>query len=173
MLETAQKCGDIGFYALGGVGNLAYAVSLLQQQVSVPICFLDDDQAAREAASKIVAERLVEEDEIIFAKHRGRIESELEDLYDAETVRAHVLKTFKVDIDLVEKTFNDKKFSDRCRRAFQTAGKSWSDQVKAKVKSSVGALATERGLDIIPEDYRGPITTLQREIEALLDSPLR
>lgn len=167
-LKAALTSGDLGFFPLKGTGNLPFAVTQLQQSVSEPVCFLDNDKAGRDASDKVVGEGLIARDEIIFAKKAGLKESELEDLYDKSLIREAVLDRFKIDINLVHPSDKKKKFSDRCASAFACQGKDFDKVTKLKVKSYISDIVVAKGLAAISDDALGPLSTLVREVETQL-----
>ena len=164
-LKKASASGDLGFYPLGGAGNLPYVLTMLQQSVSAPVCFLDNDKSAREGAEKVIAEGLVGRDEIVYAKRIGLNESELEDIYDQNWVRELVLHDYKIDIQLLSPSVRKKKFSDRLRYAFSAQGKDFDKGTKAKVKASISAKAVELRRDAVNDQFGGPLFTLIRELQ--------
>ena len=164
-LKKALSSGDLGFYPLGGAGNLPYVLTMLQQSVSAPICFLDNDKSARDGAEKVVSEGLVGREEIIYAKKIGLNEAELEDIYEQTWVRDLVLNEFKIDIQLVSPSIRKKKFSERLSFAFSAQGKDFDKGVKAKVKARISQRACELGADAVSEQFRGPLVTLVREVQ--------
>lgn len=163
-LKSAINTGELGFYPLSGAGNLGYVLTLLQQSVSAPICFLDNDKPARAAADKAIIEDLISREQVIFAKRVELSESELEDLYDAERVRQFILSEFKIDIKYLPNTVRKKKFSDRVAYAFNSQGKDFEKSTKIKLKGKLANLAADLGLEFVPLQFRGPLSTLIREV---------
>ena len=167
-ISKAIISGELGFYSLDGAGDLSYAVSMLQQSVSVPICFLDSDKSGRSAAQAAVAGGLLEDHEITFCNCPGLDESELEDMFDVGPVRDHIMTKYKVDINLIHKSDRNRKFSDRCSKAFTNQGKDFAKSTKSKIKREISGLACAKGIEIVPEDRRGPLNALVLEAEAVL-----
>jgi putative ATP-dependent endonuclease of the OLD family len=164
-VAKAIRGAELSFLPLSGSGNLPYQASLLQQSVSEPMCFLDDDLAGREAANRAIEDNLVSESDVIYAKILGKSESEIEDLIDIKLVQAAILKEFKVDITTIPVSVRKKKFSVRMKAAFEVGGKMWSDSVKSSVKFAVSEIVSSLGIEAIPEQNREPLLTLVRMLE--------
>ena len=167
-VKAALISGELSVYPLAGAGKLSYVLTLLQQSVSAPVCFLDNDKSARDAADGVVSDDLLPRHEFVFARKIGLAESELEDLYDEIETRKLILEEFKIDIQHIRPGDRKRKFSDRVAAAFAIQGKDFDKSTKMILKAKLSHFASQKGLQFIPEHSRGPINTLVLQLKDTL-----
>ena len=167
-VKAALISGELSVYPLAGAGKLSYVLTLLQQSVSAPVCFLDNDKSARDAADGVVSDDLLPRHEFVFARKIGLAESELEDLYDEIETRKLILEEFKIDIQQIRPGERKRKFSDRVAAAFAIQGKDFDKSTKMILKAKLSHFASQKGLQFIPEHSRGPINTLVLQLKDTL-----
>jgi putative ATP-dependent endonuclease of the OLD family len=167
-LENALRSAEISFYPLSGSGNLSYVISMLQQSISEPVCFLDDDMSGRKAVELAQNDQLITNDDVILTSVLGKTEAEFEDLIDTKIVNDAILARFKVDVGQAPVSTRKLKFSKRCQLAFQADGYNWNDSTKAQVKNLVSEIVSKNGASAIGSNCRGPIERLVRVLEAMI-----
>jgi putative ATP-dependent endonuclease of OLD family len=159
-LETAFNTGEVAISTLDGSGNLSYMANALQNSICEPLCFLDDDNAGRQALQKAVEDSVLNEADFVLSKRIGKSESEFEDLISDDIVFEFINRKYKADMSAIPSGFRSKKFSDRAKAAFDQAGRPWNENVKSELKSELSRKCVEMGVSAIGSDKIGPLNSL-------------
>lgn len=166
-LGAAIKLGSLALDTLGGASNLAYKLGLLRDSLCLWHCFLDDDDAGRQAFERARVEGLVTHAQVHFTTCNGKQEAELEDLYEPSTY-AQALKNL-YGVSLEHPRFKtSRKWSERMRETFKGQGKAWDDLIEVDVKRRVAeTVAAAPSSALIPE-RRSPFDALLKALEERL-----
>jgi putative ATP-dependent endonuclease of OLD family len=167
-IGDALNSGRMAFETLNGGTNLSYVVGLVKDALLCSChCFLDDDDCGRKSFQKAKAEGLVEIGDVNFASVLGKTEAELEDLYKLTFYKNILWNVYKVSVDSPK--FNTKKrWSDRMREGFKSAGKPWDDTVKADVKAKVARLVASDPENALNPHTRSAFDSLVHNLTARL-----
>jgi ABC-type cobalamin/Fe3+-siderophores transport system ATPase subunit len=164
-IRSAIDNGTVALDSLHGAGNLGYQLGLIRDSICSGHAFLDDDKAAREAASRAMEQGIVSTADLNFAMCDGLDESELEDLYDSTLYFAMVRNSYLVDLSAP--AFKSKaKWSDRTANAFRKSGKQWNDKIKAEVKMRIAELVASSPGQALHPARRAPFDGLVSALEA-------
>lgn len=168
VVSRALEDGVIVFDDLGGAGSLGQKASFYQAGACQIQCFIDDDRAGKAAVDKAIAAKALHIADINLSSLPGRIEAELEDLYDVTVYKDAFFEEFMVDVSQKIKGKQNLKWSDRMEVLFHQSGKPWSEQIKAEVKSWLSEYAEENCATIIrgatADALNSFITALERKI---------
>jgi len=164
-LAKALKSNAMVVEHLHGAGKLNYKISELTSSLCNVHCFLDNDQAGRDAASNALTEGLIGPADIHHATALGMKDSELEDLFDVSVYKNWVLDSYGVDVQAG--TFrNNRKWSDRMADTFLTQGKQWTPNVAKAVKVGLSELVkTSPTISLLAEKS----TSIEALVRALED----
>ena len=158
-VEAGILSSEIAFNSLDGGGNLSYLANTLQNSICEPVCLLDDDQAGRDAFSRAVADGYLREEDVVFTKRIGKDESEFEDLLKDEILDEIVARA-RANLNQIPAGFKKKKFSVRAKAAFDSAGRPWTDETKARLKSQIAQRCVTDGISCIDPNKMGPLESL-------------
>lgn len=172
--KTAESLNShkLAIETLNGGGNLAYKAGMLRDTL---LCrcyaFLDWDSAGRAAADKAIAQGVLSIGDITYAKTLDlKGESETEDLYDPKLYHQFLLDNYGVDVSPTSRTNRSKKkWSDRMKVLFGSAGKPWDDTTKLLVKGALARIAAEHPQKALHAHRNGPINSLITLIEKHCD----
>ncbi|MDP0562005.1 MAG: ATP-binding protein [Candidatus Endonucleobacter sp. (ex Gigantidas childressi)] len=154
---------------IGGVGNLPYKLTLLNNSLCVYHCLLDNDEAGRDAFQKAETDKLLSIKNNTFVTCNGSRNSEFEDCLNVAVYAKDVLDEFGVDLK-TNSFRSNKKWSDRVRSVFQNEGKPWSRTVESKVKYVVANAIKNAPNSALNEHKRNSIDALVKSIESLIES---
>ena len=151
---------ELSFVSLAGSGNLSYQLSVIQNAICEPICFLDYDASGIGGVQSAINDGFITDEDVVYARLLGKTESELEDLVDAQLVSEAIFKAYKAKLENIPNGSKKQKFSSRLKLALEMAGRPWNEKVKADCKKIVGKIIERDGLSAIPLANRGPIDSL-------------
>lgn len=164
-IQAAFASGILAVDPLYGSGNLIYKLSLMRNTaLCSAFVFVDNDKAGRESVAKAIAEGLLAKGDVKYAMCRGKVESELEDLYLQSAYEAAIDKHFAVK--LVKPLMRgQKKWSDRVADCFQASGQIWDDASKAASKNFVAAAVAAAPKSALNPSTRKPFDALVAVLE--------
>ncbi len=136
LLDTALHQGHLAVDSMAGASNICYKIGLIRDSLCETHCFLDDDDAGRDAFAKAEREGLITMRDVNLAVCAGMQQAELEDMYDAQLYAGMVLNTFRVTLNH-PKFSTAKKWSVRMSETFRAQGKPWDDGVQSRLKAAV------------------------------------
>jgi len=168
-LEKVIRSHMLIIEPIGGAGNLPYKLTLLKNSLCVYHCFLDNDEAGKQAYEAAERDGLVTIKNNTFITCNGSQNTEFEDCLELELYRNDFLQEFGVDLDCQEFRGN-RKWSDRVRQAFLNQGKPWNKGVEAKVKYFVAKCVSENPNEALNAHKRNSIDALVRSLELLVQS---
>lgn len=169
IIAKSLKSNLLVIEQIGGAGNLPYKLTLLNNSLCVYHCFLDNDDAGRDAFKKAEKEKLLSIKSNTFVICNGSANSEFEDCLNVNSYAQDVIDEFGVD--LTSSAFKGKnKWSDRVRNVFLNEGKPWSNSVESKVKYIVANAVKKSPNSALNEHKRNSIDALVRSLESLLES---
>lgn len=168
-LAAALSQGALGIDSLQGGSNLSYKLSQTREALCISHVFLDHDSAGLAAANKAEQEGLMSTVDVHFAIADGKKESEIEDLYEESLYAPMLLNKYGVSTSS-PKFKGAAKWSDRLKEAFKHQGKTWSDQIEARVKADVGELVASAPGTALNAHRKGGFDALVRALEAKLQT---
>jgi len=155
--------------SIGGAGNLSYKLTLLKNSLCVYHCFLDNDDAGRQAYNAAEEEGLLSIKTNTFITCNGSPNAEFEDCLNLNLYKQEVQQEFGVDLGCSQFRSNDK-WSDRVRDSFLNQGKLWNNGVEARVKFLVANCVSQKPKDALNAHKRSSIDALVRNLEELVRS---
>ena len=155
--------------SIGGAGNLSYKLTLLKNSLCVYHCFLDNDDAGRQAYNAAEKDGLLSIKTNTFVTCDGSPNAEFEDCLNLNLYRQGVQQEFGVDLECPQFR-NNGKWSDRVRASFLHQGKPWNDGVESRVKFFVANCVSQDPRDALNAHKRGSIDALVRNLEELVKS---
>jgi predicted ATP-dependent endonuclease of OLD family len=168
-LEKHLKNNMLVIEQIGGAGNLAYKLSLLNNSLCVYHTFLDNDKAGRDSFEKAEKENLASVKNNTFVTCNGSPNSELEDCYELEIYRHQIIDEFGVDLNS-SKFKNNNKWSDRVKNVFLDQGKLWNEKVESNVKYVVAKAVSQKPKDALNKHKRNSIDALVKTLELMVKS---
>ena len=159
MPADAGGCHEVGIFKL----------TLLKNSLCVYHCFLDNDEAGRQAYEAAESDGLVTIKNNTFITCNGSQNTEFEDCLELALYRNDLLNEFGVDLDCPEFRGN-RKWSDRVRQAFLNQGKPWNNGVEARIKYFVAKCVSEKPNEALNQHKRNSIYALVRSLELLVQS---
>jgi hypothetical protein len=163
-LNKALANGKIAIDTLNGGSNLSYKAGLVQQALCSCHCFLDNDDAGRQAFEKARVDGILTAADVNFATSPGMPDSEFEDVLDVAVYAAVITNRYRVSLES-PKFKSNKKWSDRLKETFQNQGKPWSDRIEAEVKSFVAQSVAATPLQALNVHKRNSIDALVTALE--------
>ncbi len=167
---AALKNGVLGIDPLHGSSNLSFRVLTLKNAICSTFVFVDHDKAEKDAVDKAIKDGVLTKADVKYAICRGKIESELEDLYSFSAYEATLDKHFAVKLPKPLMRGREK-WSERVADCFRASGQTWDDTTKAAAKSRVAEAMRENPKHALNPATRMPfdslITTLEERIAAL------
>jgi putative ATP-dependent endonuclease of OLD family len=167
-VKNALSNGTLVLDDLAGAMNLRYKAGLYKSHVCGVFAFLDNDQEGRAAVQAALDAAVIVSNEYLQAVCQGMQESELEDFVVEECYKEAVQEEFAVGLVSKYMTNPRKKWSDRVRANFESAGKPWSATLEAQVKTLVACKASGLGLASLNPNRSEPIKALAKQLEARL-----
>lgn len=169
VIAKSLKSNLLVIEQIGGAGNLPYKLTLLKNSLCAYHCFLDHDDAGRDAFQKAEKDKLLSIKNNTFVTCNGSTNSEFEDCLNISSYAKEVLDEFGVDLNT--NAFRGKgKWSDRVRNMFLKDGKPWSDNVESRVKYAVAKAVKKSPNAALNDHKRNSIDALVRSLESLLES---
>lgn len=168
-LASAFDDGIIAIEALRGASNLTFKLSSLRDQLCVAHAFVDYDAAGLQAVQNAEREGLLDSADRSFATSPGMRESELEDLFDFALYREMVRRRYNVDLNTATFRARRRKWTERVRQAFLSAGQHWDDQVCRQVKQQVAELVELKPDSALFDAWRSPLDALASAVTTKLE----
>lgn len=169
-ISHAIDIGAIAFDDLGGASSLSQKASYYQSSACDIHAFLDNDIAGKLAVQKALASRSIKISDVNLSAVPGKVESELEDLYDINVYRDAFLSEFGVDPKSKPSTKKDRKWSEKMERLFVESGKPWSDSLKNDCKSWLAAYAADNPSVIVRTSTGASLDAFVRSVELKVSS---
>jgi predicted ATP-dependent endonuclease of OLD family len=154
---------------IGGAGNLPYKFTLLKNSLCVYHCFLDNDDAGRQAYETAEQDGLVSIKTNTFVTCNGSQNTEFEDCLDLNLYQQGLIDEFGVNLNCSEFR-NNAKWSDRARAAFLSQGKLWNNGVEARVKYFIAQCVAKKPQDALNPHKRNSIDALVCCLDNLVKS---
>ena len=164
ILKEAIENRNLVFDALGGASNLSYKVRMYRSSATLVQCFLDDDDAGRDAVRKALNEHLIRVADYNHIIVQEQEDAELEDILDVKKYKNSMIEEFSVDPTINPPGAKLKKWSSAMAKKFQVHGKKWDDKIEMKVKFWLAQYATKNIADIIVESRIGPIDAFAKSL---------
>ena len=136
VLARALGEGRLQFRSTDGSGNLAYHCRVQREAVCRLHVVLDDDKAGLKAVRQLEAAGDVETSDITILKKNGMWHSELEDLFEENTLAGLIEREFGVSVGMGGADQRSD-FSTRMKACFDANGRPWTSHVEARLKSKV------------------------------------
>jgi putative ATP-dependent endonuclease of the OLD family len=163
-LRAAIANGALAIDPLYGSSNLTYKLSLIRAALCAAFVFVDFDEAGKSAAAKAIADGVLAKADVKYAMCRGKVESELEDLYEVSFCQPIVKATFGVD--LIKALMRGRsKWSQRVGECFQRQGQVWDDATKSAVKAKLAAAVVASPRHALRKSTRAPFDALVKILE--------
>lgn len=166
-INNSLKNNSFVIEPIGGAGNLAYKLSLLNSALCNIHVYLDNDDSGRNAYE------LAESDGQLVTKDchhvicNGQQNSEFEDMINKDLYEQAILEKFGVVLNVA--TFNNSsKWSDRMRDTFLSQGKQWNKSISQKVKRVIAMLVAQNPDIALNEHKRTSFDALMQDIESKL-----
>ena len=166
-LRSAMSDRLLVIEPLQGAGNLPYQLSLFSSALCPVHVFLDNDDSAREAATRAVEDRQLKIAQITHVTCEGMTNSEFEDCINRDVYKADLLNEFGVDINSSHFRGREK-WSDRMKRTFVGQGKQWHAGIAKQTKRIVAEAVCRNPTHAILESRRDSIDALIAAIERAL-----
>lgn len=167
-ISEAIRTNILVLEPIGGAGNLAYKLSLLQKMLCVTHTLLDNDDSGRSAFKKAEQNGLVSIKSCTVVSCLGMPESEFEDCLSLGCYKDKVLDVFGVNLDSPRFRGHRKQWSERLKETFISQGKPWSAGALAKVKDTVAACVVAQPTSCLDAHRRGPVDALVVAVESML-----
>ena len=170
--ETLKKYIDnhmLIIEQIGGAGNLSYKLSSLKNSLCVYHCFLDNDEAGRQAFEAAEKDGLLSIKTNTFITCNGSPNAEFEDCLDIGLYQQDVLDEFGVNLDCPQFRSN-MKWSDRVRTSFLDQGKLWNKGVESRVKYLLAGCVVNKPDIALNQHKRNSIDALVNNLESLIKS---
>ncbi len=169
-IKAAFANGSAVIEGIGGGSKLPFKASVFKGLLCNVYAFLDNDQAGRDAAAKVVAKGIISTSEYTLCACPGMKDSELEDVIDPTVYHQPILEMFGVNVDTKEMRSTKAKWSDRMGEAFVKAGKLWREEEKAMAKRVIADLVEKTGVAAIKEERKNCIEQLSEGLERKLSA---
>ncbi|MFP7755679.1 ATP-dependent nuclease [Thermodesulfobacteriota bacterium B35] len=132
-IKNSLKNNSFVIEPIGGAGNLAYKLSLLNSALCNIHVYLDNDESGRGAYQVAENDGQLAAKDCHYVICNGQPDSEFEDMVNKDLYRQKILD--KYGVKLSPATFNNSlKWSDRMRNTFLAQGKQWNKSISQKVK---------------------------------------
>ncbi len=168
--ETLKKHMDshmLIIEQIGGAGNLSYKLSSLNSSLCVYHCFLDNDDAGRQAYEAAEKDGLLSIKTNTFITCNGSPNAEFEDCLNINLYKQKISDTFGVDLSCTQFKGN-MKWSDRVRASFLDQGKLWNNGIESKVKYLVAECVSVNPDNALNIHKRNSIDALVKNLETLI-----
>lgn len=168
MIDGAFKNNRFIVDSLNGSTNLSFKASFYINSACSVHCFLDGDQAGREAYEKASSLGYLDLSDVNFSSSPGLKEAEIEDLYDENSYFPAILEQYGVNLNFIKPSKKREKWSKRVESAFVAQGKPWNDSIKMGVKLAVAQVVSRDPLRAVLPAKAGPVSALIGSLEARL-----
>ena len=168
-ISKAIKSNLLVIEQIGGAGNLPYKLIQLSNSLCVYHCFLDHDEAGREAFKKSEKDGLLSIKNNTFVICNGATDTEFEDCLNISIYENEIRDRFGVSID-TSNFKNNKKWSERMKNVFLAQGKLWSQEVESQVKHVVAETVKLKPSEALNEHKRNSVDALVKSLESLVTS---
>lgn len=165
VLRDAIADGTLAIDSAHGSTKLLTRLGALRDALCVPHVFIDNDQAAKQAARKALDEGLLMPRDITHVACPRRTESEFEDLVQVALYADDVRKTYGVDLESAKFAKGKRKWSDRVESAFSASAKLWDDEILKTLKKRVSELVVAHGSASLSAQDSMAIQVLGDELE--------
>jgi hypothetical protein len=155
---------------LGGADKLEYKVGELKAALCNVHCFLDHDDAGRNAAESAIRNGRLRDGELSFVTCPGMAESELEDLINVDRYIDRLNAEYSIHLDPAALTATTSKWSNRIGAEFRRLGKAWNQRIASDVKRCVADITVQEGVSCIRPERRGVIDALTEALCVRLDA---
>lgn len=154
---------------IGGAGNLSYKLTSLNNSLCVYHCFLDNDDAGRQAYEAAENDGLLSVKADTFVTCNGSPNAEFEDCLNLDLYQQKVLDEFGVNLNCPQFRGNQK-WSNRVRDAFLNQGKLWNKGAESRVKYLVAECVAKNPKTALNQHKRNSIDALVESMEGLIKS---
>ncbi len=154
---------------IGGAGNLSYKLTSLNNSLCVYHCFLDNDDAGRQAYEAAENDGLLSVKANTFVTCNGSPDAEFEDCLNLDLYQQEVLEKFGVNLGCPQFRGN-RKWSNRVGDAFLNQGKIWNKGAESKVKYLVAECVAKNPKAALNQHKRNSIDALVESMEGLIKS---
>lgn len=168
-ISKAIKSNLLVIEQIGGAGNLPYKLTQLSNSLCVYHCFLDHDDAGREAFEKSEKDGLLSIKNNTFVTCNGATNTEFEDCLNMGVYENEIKDCFGVNINS-PKFRNNKKWSERVKAVFLDQGKPWNQQIESQVKYVVAEAVKLKPHEALNEYKRNSVDALVESLESLVVS---
>ncbi|MBE9891944.1 AAA family ATPase, partial [Enterococcus faecium] len=121
--------------ALSGTKNLESKLSFYNSCLCKCICILDNDDSGRDASRIVIEKGLIDEKFVYKIPLNGKVNSEIEDLYDEVFLYNEIDNLFGLENSISRKSMSENmKFSEKIRDILDTYGKDFNKENKEKLK---------------------------------------
>lgn len=169
VVSTALETGRLSVESLGGASSLTARAAIFKGMFCNIHCFLDADDAGRNALDRAKRAGVVEESEYNLALIAGSAETEFEDLLNLNVYSGIVKSRFGIDLEIVRARNQKQKWSGRMHDIFFQSGKIFDDSTKQKLKLLIATAVADDPAGAIRSVHEGIITSLISTIEARLE----
>ncbi|HET8525803.1 MAG TPA: hypothetical protein VFM81_04125 [Actinomycetota bacterium] len=165
-MSDAIDGGVLAVDLLGGSGNLSHKLSQLAQALCSYHAFLDHDPSGRATSNRAELEGLLDASKRTYAICPGKADSEMEDLYD-RALYADMIRN-KYTVDITGSVFGNSKarWSMRMKKAFQSAGQPWDENIAKQVKLQVADLVADSPASALLPGLRSPFDAVVTALES-------
>ena len=163
-LKKALTQGVLIIDDMKGASNIQYKISLYQAALCETHCYVDNDDAGREAIKKAKLSGILKEADYNICICKGMKNSELEDIFDVSLYRTSLETEYGIDLK-TSKFKNNNKWSDRMKETYLSQGKPWDDSDEMKVKYSLAKIVEKNPLTILNIHKRTSFDALVKILE--------
>ncbi len=156
--RDALDSGELNIDELSGASGLSQKALFYKSSACQVHCFLDDDQAGKDAWNKAVDRGDLGYNDVNICSIQGKSASELEDLYDPKFYLDKLSAEFGFDKKVFEAIREKGKWSRKMERVFEISGKPWDNTVKNNLKVWMADIAAKQPDKILGNT--GPIDNL-------------
>lgn len=167
-LGAAISDGRLNIEPLDGAGSLSAKVGLFKGILCKVHCFVDNDQAGRNAIERAKLASIVGDGDYNLTIVAGRAEAEFEDLIDPLIYTDAVKARFGVDLSVTQPRNRNSKWSARMSDVFSQAGVPFDDSVKMRLKFTVAQAVSDQPATAIISHFEMIISTLVSRLETKL-----
>lgn len=164
VIKKAISNGTFIIDELNGASNLQYKISQFQAAVCDTHCYVDNDDAGREAIKKAKESGLLKEADYQLCICNGMINSEIEDMYDVNIYKSKLETEFSIVLNTA-KFKNNVIWSNRMRETFLSQGKNWNDSDEAKIKYFIAQIINQNPHKSLNEHKKSSFDALVKSLE--------
>lgn len=158
-LREALNTGRLTIDIMGGAGNLNHRIRVHSEAFCSVHVLLDDDTSGRKAQKNALEEGLLTADAVNLTVVGGKLEAELEDLYNPSIYEDIVLT--ETGLPLIAKAPDaNKKWADRVRTLLKRAGRPSDDASLMVIKLRVAQNAAKAGWSALVPGKTPPLESL-------------